>query len=249
MAKISRLSKIDKPCVYIYAGVALDARIPEVQPVFRAATRSPADRTPKFGTARFLVNSSASFSSETVAFRRRPPPPRGSSRRSLHRSGLMFLNTSPFDCFPFVFVFPAVFPASSSMAGPLFFVSGHPTASSGARTSRHRRPACPRGRARCVPGPAAFHALHSRRRRRPVRARPCRPCAGQPRCCPVACVAGCHPRGHVPPLACQVHLSSALSVRAMQQEIPRWTCSVREQPKVEDDLIYDFAILLLFPAV
>ena len=117
MAKISRLSKIDKPCVYIYAGVALDARIPEVQPVFRAATRSPADRTPKFGTARFPANSSASFSRETVAFRRRPPPPRGSSRRSLHRSGLMFLNTSPFDCFPFVFVFPVVFPASSSMAG------------------------------------------------------------------------------------------------------------------------------------
>ena len=145
MAKISRLSKIDKPCVYIYAGVALDARIPEVQPVFRAATRSPADRTPKFGTARFLVNSSASFSGETVAFRRRPPPPRGSSRRSLHRSGLMFLNPSPFDCFPFVFVFPAVFPASSSMAGPLFFVSGHPTASSGARPRRHHQPARPRG--------------------------------------------------------------------------------------------------------
>jgi len=92
---------------------------------------------------------------------RRPPPPRGRSRRSLHRSVLMFLNPSPFDCFPFVFIFPAVFPASSSMAGPLFFVSGHPTASSGARTSRHRRPACHRGRAHCVPGPAAFHALHS----------------------------------------------------------------------------------------
>ena len=102
-----------------------------------------------------------SFSGETVTFLRRPPPPRGRSHRSLHRSVLMFLNPSPFDCFPFVFVFPAVFPASSSMAGPLFFVSGHPTASSGARTSRHRRPACPRGRARCVPGPAAFHALHS----------------------------------------------------------------------------------------
>ena len=37
----------------------------------------------------------------------------------------MFLNTSPFDCFPFVFVFPVVFPASSSM---FFVFSGHPVA-------------------------------------------------------------------------------------------------------------------------
>ena len=122
MAKISRLSKIDKPCVYIYVGVALDARIPEVQPVFWAATRSPADRTPKFSTARFPANSSASFSGQTVAFQRQPPPPQGRSRRPLHRSVSLLSNPLLFDRFPFVFLSPTRYPANFTM---VFSVSGH----------------------------------------------------------------------------------------------------------------------------
>ena len=98
--------------VYIYAGVALDARILEVQPIFRAATRSPADRTPKFSTARFPANSSASFSGHLVRSRRQPPPLEGSPLRPLRRRVFRFSTPCPFDAFPnFVFSFPA----SSSM--------------------------------------------------------------------------------------------------------------------------------------
>ena len=108
--------------IYIYAGVTLDARISEVQPVSRAATPIATDRTPKFRKARFAANSSASFSGQTVTFWRQPPTPQGRSCRSLHRSVLLFLNPSLFDCFPFVFLFPVDFPASSSMASPLLRV-------------------------------------------------------------------------------------------------------------------------------
>ena len=108
--------------IYIYASVALDARISEVQPVFRAATRSPADRMLKFSTARFPANSSASFSGQIVAFWRQPPPPQGRSRRPLHCSVSLLSNPSPFDRFQFVSLFPVKFSGESTMAGPVLRV-------------------------------------------------------------------------------------------------------------------------------
>ena len=89
-------------------------RILEVQPVFRAATRSPIDRTPKFSTARFPANYSASFSGHLGRLRRKPSPPRGRSRRSLCRLAILFANSSPFHRFPNL---SPSFPARSSMDG------------------------------------------------------------------------------------------------------------------------------------
>ena len=68
------------------------------------------------------MNSSASFSGQTVAFRRQPPPPQGRSRRPLHRSVSLLSNPSLFDRFPFVFLSPTRYPANFTM---VFSVSGH----------------------------------------------------------------------------------------------------------------------------
>ena len=95
---------------------SLDALIPKVRPLSRATTRSPVDQTSKFGTARFP----ASFSGQTVVFRRQPPPPQGRSR--LHRSVSLLSNPSLFDRFPFVFLSPTRYPANFTM---VFSVSGH----------------------------------------------------------------------------------------------------------------------------
>ena len=142
------------------AGVALDARIPEVQPVFRANTRSPADRTPKFSTARFPANSSASFSGQTVAFRRQPPPPQGRSRRPLHRSVSRLSNPSLFDRFPFVFLSPTRYPANFTMDAVFSFDFGHHDPRLCFLTAALRPSSAPRRR------PLVRHASPGPRRRR-----------------------------------------------------------------------------------
>ena len=124
-----------------------------------------------FSAARFPTNSLASFFGETVAFRRRPPPPRGRSRRSLHRSVLMFLNPSPFGCFSFVFIFRRARPwpvlCSSSSAIPQ-----RPPAPEPAVTVDPRAPVAVRV---ASPAPRPSTPCTAARRRRPVRAWPCGP--------------------------------------------------------------------------
>ena len=82
--------------------------IPGVRSLFQAATRSPADPSPKF-----WISSPANFSSEPSARvsghlwhpPRKPSPSRGLSHRPLHRHVICFANPYPYGRVPFPSLF------------------------------------------------------------------------------------------------------------------------------------------------
>jgi hypothetical protein len=92
------------------------------------------------------------------------------------------------------------------------------------------------------PSPAAFRALHSRRRRRHA-ARPCtcRPCADR-RAPARPDGLSRPPRGRVPPLASPAGRYWLPAVNSSSPMAPLAAYVKRMKAKVQDDLIYDFAI-------
>ena len=194
--KISCFSTDLKTLHYIYAGVALNTRISEVQPVFRAASRSPADRAPKFSKLGFRRTFGELFR-HLGRLKQKPSPPRGRSRRPLHRHVLRLPNPPSFDRFPNP---SSTFPVRSTMAGT-FFLSpaeevspavGRPSPQPGPSALRPAPPCAAAHRARvrllaaeqvataapcsCVQGRRT--AWPANRRRRP---QPSRLAADQPR--------------------------------------------------------------------
>jgi hypothetical protein len=165
--------KVSKPYNYIYAGVALDALVSEVQPLSRAAARSSLHPSPKF-----FIYSLRSGELPVIVRRAFPVSSSRSSEFRHHQKvplDLLYVVMPPFSRIRvrlIVFLIYLSFPASSTMDASFFMVSGQPLYSAlGPRVLRSPVRVASDADAAPGPSPAASRALHSRRRHWPVWAR------------------------------------------------------------------------------